>query len=97
MSIKKHKYKCNRYAKCGSTYIGETSRRKEKRVHEHGHTDKNSAVLKHTTKTKHAKASNENVAILARNYPHRRRRQICEAMYIRDEKPLLNKQVDSKN
>jgi len=89
-----YEYKCSR-KKCKGSYIGETGRRKEKRVHEHGHTDKKSAVLQHTKKTKHAKASEKHINILARNYPQWRRRKICEAMFIRDKIPLLNKQKDS--
>lgn len=90
-----YEFKCNRFKKCTGSYIGETGRRKEKRIHEHGHTDKNSAILKHSNKTKHAKAKDKNFTILTKNYSHWRRRKICEAMYIRDKKPLLNKQVDS--
>ena len=88
-------YKCNRFEKCKQDYSGETDRRREIRVHEHGHTDKLSAIYQHAEQTKHAKARNKNFKILARNYHHRRRRKLCEAMFIRDLKPALNVQVQS--
>ena len=89
-----YEYKCNRFHKCKSNYIGETGRRKEKRVYEHGHTDVNSAIFQHSKATKHAKAHNRNFKVIATNYPHWQRRKICEAMYIRDKNPILNKQGD---
>ena len=46
---------CNRQS-CKSSYTGETERRKEVREHEHGHTDKQSAIYQHCESTKHAKA-----------------------------------------
>ena len=88
-----YEYKCNRSHTCKSSYIGETGRRKEIRVHEHGHTDENSAVFQHSKDTKHAKARDKNFSILATNYPHWRKRKICESMFIRDNNPDLNKQV----
>ena len=88
-------YKCKKYRRCKNNYVGETACRKQKRIKEHGETDKESAVYKHSIKSKHAKAKEENFTILAKNYPHWRRRKICEAMYIRDMKPKLNKQVES--
>ena len=90
-----YKYKCKSYKKCKSDYVGETGRRKEKRIKEHGHTDVNSAIYKHSRKEKHAQACEENFSIIGKNYPHWRRRKICEAMFIRDEKPKLNKQIKS--
>ena len=88
-------YKCNRFEKCKQDYSGETDRRREIRVHEHGHTDKLSAIYQHAEQTKHAKARNKNFKILARNYHHWRRRKLCEAMFIRDLKLALNVQVQS--
>ena len=88
-----YEFKCNR-AKCDSTYIGETGRRREVRVREHGETDESSAILQHCRHKKHAKAKDKNFKILAGNYPHWRRRKLCESMYIRDKKPDLNKQGD---
>ena len=90
-----YSYKCGDFHKCKGGYVGETRRRKQKRIKEHGHCDTNSAIYKHSRNSKHEKASEDNFTIIAINYPHWRRRKICEAMYIRDMKPELNKQVKS--
>ena len=87
-------YECDNSKVCKGDYIGETASRKEKRIKEHGK-DTNSAIKKHQNICKHAKIKEENFKVVARNYPHWRRRKICEAMYIRDRKPNLNRQVDS--
>ena len=89
-----YEFNCNRRSTCTDDYIGETNRRKEIRVHEHGSTDESSAILQHSRSKKHAKAKDKNFTILARNYPHWRRRKICESMFIRDKNPSLNKQGD---
>ena len=89
-------YKRNcRNKKCKDDYIGETARRKEIRSGDHAGKDKKSHILQHSTKTKHPRARIEDFQILATNYPNRRKRRLCEAMFIRDEKPSLNKQKDS--
>ena len=88
-----YEFKCNR-KNCNSTYIGETGRRRENRVHEHGEKDESSAILQHCRSKKHAKAKDKNFTVLATNYPHWRRRKLCEAMFIRDKNPDLNKQGD---
>ena len=88
-----YRFKCNRKT-CKSRYTGETGRRKEIREHEHGYTDKQSAIFQHCKSTKHARARSKNFTVVARNYPQWRKRKICEAMYIRDEDPDLNKQGD---
>ena len=87
-------YECDNSKVCKGDYIGETASRKEKRIKEHGK-DTNSAIKKHQNICKHAKIKEENFKVVARDYPHWRRRKICEAMYIRDRKPNLNRQVDS--
>ena len=87
-------YECDNSNVCKGDYIGETASRKEKRIKEHGK-DTNSAIKKHQNICKHANIKEENFKIVARNYPHWRRRKICESMYIRDGKPNLNRQVDS--
>ena len=89
-----YEFECNRVQTCKSNYIGETGRRKEVRLQEHGEKDESSAILQHCRSTKHAKAKEKNFKILARNYPHWRRRKICESMFIRDKNPDLNKQGD---
>ena len=89
-----YKHLC-RNRKCDDDYIGETSRRKEKREGEHGGKDKESEIFKHALKTKHPKAKSSDFEVLATNYPIRYKRRLAEAMFIRDLKPSLNKQKDS--
>ena len=88
-------YQCKKYHQCKSDYVGETGRRKEKREKEHRQTDKKSAIYKHNLNCNRGQAKEDEFTILAKGYPHWRRRKICEAMYIRDMKPKLNKQVQS--
>jgi hypothetical protein len=81
--------------KCTDSYIGETARRRVIRTAEHGGKDKESWIFKHSSQTKHPKAKDRNFEILATNYADRRKRKLAEALFIRDEKPALNKQKDS--
>ena len=74
--------------------IRKTNRRKDIRTHEHVHTGKSSAIFQNCKTKKHARAKNKNFITLARNYPHWRRRKICETMFIRDKNPTLKKQGD---
>ena len=76
-------------------YIGETARRRITRTADHGGNDKNSEIYKHSSKTKHPRAKDEDFKILATNYGNRKKRRLAEAMFIRDLKPALNKQKDS--
>ena len=76
-------------------YCGETSRRRTIRTGEHGGKDKKSHIFQHSSKTKHPRAKDENFKILATNYPDRRKRRLCEALFIRDLKPALNIQKES--
>ena len=81
--------------KCTDSYIGETARRRIIRTEEHGGKDKESWIYKHSSQTKHPKAKDRNFEILATNYADRRKRKLAEALFIRDERPSLNKQKDS--
>ena len=89
-----YKHNCKN-KKCKHNYVGETARRKVKRVEEHAGKDKKSHIFQHSRSTKHPRAKYENFEILATNYPNRRKRKLAEAMYIRDLKPTLNKQKES--
>ena len=53
-------------------------------------------IFKHSSETKHLRAKNENFEVLAANYEHKRKRKLAETMFIRDEKPSLNVQKESK-
>ena len=89
-----YKHKCQN-KKCTDSYIGETARRRIIRTEEHGGKDKESWILKHSNETKHPKAKDRNFEVLATNYSDRRKRKLAEALYIRDQKPTLNKQKES--
>ena len=89
-----YRRKC-RNKRCKDSYVGETARRRTVRTGEHGGKDKNSWIFKHSSKTKHPRAKDEDFEILATNYGDRRKRKLAEAMFIRDLKPSLNKQKES--
>ena len=89
-----YKHDC-RNKKCKENYIGETARRKGKRIAEHAGKDTKSHIFQHSRKTKHPRAKEQNFEILATNYANRRKRKLAEAMFIRDLKPTLNKQKES--
>ena len=42
-----------------------------------------------------ASCKDRNFEVLATNYSDRRKRKLAEALYIRDQKPTLNKQKES--
>ena len=81
--------------RCNDSYVGETARRRTVRTGEHGGKDKNSWIFKHSSKTKHPRAKDEDFEILATNYGDRRKRKLAEAMFIRDLKPSLNQKKES--
>ena len=81
--------------RCKDSYVGETARRRTVRTGEHGGKDKNSWIFKHSSKTKHPRAKDEDFEILATNYGDRRKRKLAEAMFIRDLKPSLNQKKES--
>ena len=77
-----------------SDYIGETKVRYEKRNGEHA-TDETSAILRHALEYGHS-INDSNFEILATGYNKTVDRKITEALYIRDLKPNLNKQICTK-
>ena len=81
--------------KCKDDYVGETARRRTVRTGEHGGKDKNSWIFKHSSKTRHPRAKEQDFEILVTNYGDRRKWKLAEAMYIRDLKPTLNKKKES--
>ena len=91
-------YKCDfdNDSHCTSVedYVGETNVRYETRTNEHGSTDKNSAIFKHTRDANHS-SNNSNFRIIARGYNKKRDRKLAEALFIRDLEPSLNEQVNS--
>ena len=91
-------YKCDfdNDSDCTSVedYVGETNVRYETRTNEHGSTDKNSAIFKHTRDANHS-SNSSNFRIIARGYNKKRDRKLAEALFIRDLEPSLNEQVNS--
>ena len=77
-------------------YIGETSVRFETRINEHIRTDKNSSIFKHAQENNYT-ASPSNFSILAQGYNNWLDRKLCESLYIKDHKPILNTQRNSYN
>ena len=75
-------------------YVGETSVRHETRMHEHAHTDRSSAIYKHSHEHNYI-ASPSNFSIVANGYHKWLDRRLCEALFARDHKPFLNKQKNS--
>ena len=72
-------------------YIGETKVRNENRMYQHAYTDKISAVYQHSHENNYI-AEPPNFGILAKGYPNCKDRKICEALFVKDHKPFLNKQ-----
>ena len=72
-------------------YIGESKVRHETRVNEHISTDKNSSVYKHSHENNY-NPNSSNFTILAQGYDNWLDRRICEALFVKDYKPILNKQ-----
>ena len=75
-------------------YIGECKVRHETRMYEHAKTDKNSAIYKHSQEHNYV-ASPSNFSILANGYHNWLDRRLCEALFVRDYKPFLNRQKNS--
>ena len=72
-------------------YIGETKVRHETRMYQHTYSDKNSAVYQHSHEQNYI-ADTSNFTILAKGYPNWIDRRICEALFVKDHKPFLNRQ-----
>ena len=72
-------------------YVGETNVRNETRMYQHTFTDKESAIYQHSQQYNYT-ALPSNFSILAKGYPKWKDRKICEALFVRDHKPFLNRQ-----
>ena len=75
-------------------YIGENKVRHETRTYQHTYTDKNSAIYQHSHEQNYT-ADPSNFTILAKGYPIWIDRRICEALFVKDHKPFLNRQKQS--
>ena len=72
-------------------YVGESKVRHETRVHEHISIDKNSSIYQHSHEHGYVPELS-NFTILAQGYDNWLDRRICEALFVKDYKPFLNKQ-----
>ena len=80
---------------CKDSYIGETGRRVEERIKDHGSRDKKSAILKHSLETGHPSVCEEHFRILDNGFSHYKKRKISEALFIKNNEPSLNEQGQS--
>ena len=76
-------------------YAGETKVRHETRTYQHAlYADKNSAVYRHSHEQNYT-VDPSNFTILAKGYPIWINRRICEALFVKDHNPSLNRQEES--
>ena len=75
-------------------YVGETKVRYGTRQHEHGQSDKKSAIFKFKEQSG-LEVSSEDFEILEKGYQNTVKRKLAEALYIKELCPPLNEQVKS--
>ena len=75
-------------------YVGETKVRHETRTYQHAYIDKNSAVYQHSHEQNFT-VDLSNFTSLAKEYPIWINRRICEALFVKDHNPFLNRQKES--
>ena len=80
---------------CKSTYTGQTKCRLQKRVIQHNKTDKKSHLLIHSNTSHHTRVWLNDFKILGRGYKSNFKRQVSEALYIKEMNPDLNVQKDA--
>ena len=75
------------------THNSETGRGLIERIDEHRGKDKNSYVHQHSVNSNHTLVTFDNFTILIFGYKHNKyKRKICEALFIKSNRPNLNKQ-----
>ena len=78
---------------CNEGYNGETGRRLIERVHEHSGNEVNSHVFKHSLEANHPAVTIDDFRVLKTAYRQKKfRRKLSEALFIKQNKPALNKQ-----
>ena len=82
------------YAFKQGKYVGETKVRIEDRIHQHCHTDKESAIYKFKVGNQ-VQVSKDDFEILYMGYSNTLNRKLAEALFIKELKPKLNEQVKS--
>ena len=83
------------HEQCTHSYIGETARRLKERILDQSSRDKNSACLRHSKNTGHPYVKNDEFKILSSDHANYKKRKISEALFIKEQKPSLNEQVQS--
>ena len=83
-------------ANCNEEYNGKTVRWLIERVYEHSGKDVNSHVFKHSIETDHPIVTIDDFRVLKTGYRQKKfRRKLFEALFIKQNKPVLNKQEAS--
>ena len=83
-------------ANCNKEYNGETGWQLIEAVHEHSGKDANSHVFKHSIETDHPMVTIGDFHVLKTGYTQKKfRRKLSEALFIKQNKPALNKQEAS--
>ena len=81
---------------CNEGYNGDTGRRLIVTVHEHSGKDVNSHVFKHSIEANHPTVTIADFRVLKMGYRQKEfRRKLCDALFIKQNKPALNKQEAS--
>jgi len=80
---------------CGQTYIGETRRRLNERIKDHSKRDKASAILRPGLNTGHQPVNSDSFVILRDGLTSYKKRKMSEALFIKEQKPVLNEQGQS--
>ena len=76
---------------CLDDYIGESTRRIIERVEDHGGKDTKSHVLRHSSEKEHIEDIREDFEIICSHFKNNRlKRNIAEALLIKQEHPSLN-------
>ena len=86
-----YEFKCNG---CNATYIGETARHLCTRIMEHKRKSGSSNIFAHFSKCK-SEIKTTDFKILLNNLGNYRIRVLCEALFIKNNKPKINIQASS--
>ena len=97
---KEHQHNVVYHAKCpdpqcNSNYIGQTKCRLLKRVIQHNKQDKNSNLLIHSNDKSHHRLWLDDFEIIGKGFKSNFKRQISEALHIKEKAPDLNIQKDA--
>ena len=80
-------------ADCNKKYNSETGRRLFERVHEHSGKDINSHGFRNSTESDHPKVTIDDFRVFKTGYDQKTfRRKLSQALFIKQNKPALNKQ-----